>query len=129
MPCNSDYMEPTTREKQLRETNLLLIYAYACLDKIAPREVHDAARSMYGGRPESVADLCELLSGMTEEQLNEHVYNGRDSTARRLANWWDLHQEADRQREAEKTAKEQQEAVKARALTKLTEEEREALGL
>jgi uncharacterized NAD(P)/FAD-binding protein YdhS len=129
MPCNSDYMNPTNKEKQLRKTNQLLAFALTELGRDVPKDVETAADELYGGRPQSVYDLCDLLEKMTDENLNAIVYDGRNAMSRHLANWWDLHKEADRQREAKKTAKEQQQAVKKLAFEKLTEEEREALGL
>jgi hypothetical protein len=35
---------------------------------------------------------------MTPEQENRIVYNGRDPMSRRLADWWERHEEIDRQR-------------------------------
>ena len=41
--------------------------------------------------------LCELCSNMTHEQSEEIIY-ARTKSARRLANWWEDHQEYDRKK-------------------------------
>lgn len=41
--------------------------------------------------------LCSKISNLSEEQLNEIVYNGRDKESRLLADWWDEHKEFDKE--------------------------------
>lgn len=129
MPCRCDYMEPTTKERQLQKTNQLLVFALTAMDRPVTDDIKRAADNMYGGREESVVELCALIRSMSEDDLNRVVYDGRNPASRELANWWDLHQEADRLREQQKTEQELQDAVKKRALDKLTKEERVALGV
>lgn len=102
MPCNSDHMEPTTRERQYREAAQLLIYVYRSLGltPIHPQLRADAA-SIYGGNhgEKNMGTLCGLLKNMTEVQLAKIVYDGRNPEARRLADWWDEHKAEDAKRE------------------------------
>lgn len=49
--------------------------------------------------------------------------------ARQLADWWENHQEFDRVRTAEEKRKAKLESLKENILAKLTDEEKEALGL
>ena len=52
--------------------------------------------------------LCTFTEGMSADESNVLMYNGRDKKARRYADWWDAHQKLDRQRRrdaAERTAR------------------------
>lgn len=105
MPCNTDYMKPTTRERQRKEAARLLLYVLESLD-VSPvsSELIHSANDVYGGsnKIDWVAQLCDQIHAMTDDQVNKIVYNGRDPMSRRLADWWDEHQEQDRiRREAE----------------------------
>lgn len=40
--------------------------------------------------------LCRLIKGLSEEELDKVVYNGRDKDCRKLAEWWDNHKEWDK---------------------------------
>lgn len=104
MPCDASYMEPTQREKNSKLVARLLIYV---LDFLQPDQSDERvdmlniAQSQYGdpGRlDELTARLCSLCHEMSDDQKNSIIYNGHSPNARRLADWWDEHQEADRQR-------------------------------
>lgn len=122
-------MEPTTKEAQLQVTCKLLIYVLQSLGKQIPNEIANGAMDMYCDVEESVPMLCAEINDMTDNQLNQIMYNGRIKEARTLADWWELHLEADKQREKEKNQKALQENIRQHALSKLTIVEREALGL
>lgn len=88
MPCVT-YEDPVELEhnRYLRETR-----------EIFEDLVHDMDRVMTAKQSRTkdcTQALCALIKGMTEEELNKFVYDGRSPTARRLANWWDDHQEKD----------------------------------
>lgn len=76
-----------------------------------------------------VATLCDLINKMSSVELDNIVYNGRDKDSRELADWWDRHQETDRERLREEREAKKQKRLKQQALAKLTLEERKALGL
>jgi hypothetical protein len=128
MPCNSDYMNPTHKEVQLRETAILYKYALRCLGLDIPPEVSRAAGDMYCS-VDFVSDLCNLLSDMTEEQRVSIIYNPYEKPSRRLADWWEEHQKADRLREEREKEAARQAAVREEALSRLTPEQIKALGL
>ena len=46
----------------------------------------------------ATAELCRIVQAFTPEQQDFYLYNGRVSACRRLAEWWEAHQEVDRQR-------------------------------
>ena len=102
MPCNADYMDPTQRERDSREVAVLLHHLARKLGMVTSSELSAAASGLLGdvGRlDEFTAELCSLLRGLNDHKMNLYVYDGRDPMARRLADWWDKHQEADRIRE------------------------------
>ncbi len=130
MPCNSDYMEPTSREIRSLETAQLLLYVHKQLGTQAEKYVREAAYSPYGNVAKldnMVVELCALLTAMHDTDRDALVYNAKDKTARRLADWWEEHVEADRKRiiKEQKAAKAKE--VVETAKNKLTKSELSAL--
>lgn len=106
MPYNTEYMEPTVAERQLREAAKHLVYLSNAMGLNIHESTRAAAADIYGGQDglgdRRVAHLCRTLQNMSEEELSKHVYDGRKPQARRLADWWDEHQREDwKRREAE----------------------------
>lgn len=94
MPRHTD--EPTVSEQYRSLTAQLLVHVYACLQKEVPADVAKTADQTYPFR-DFTKDLCEELTRMTDHQMETIVY-ANNRTARALANWWEDHQEGDRQR-------------------------------
>ena len=128
MPCRSDYLSPTHKEILLQETAQLYEYALFEMNLNVPADVKAAAKDIYC-RKDFVPQLCELLTVMNELQKQRIVYNAYNKMGRKLANWWEKHQEADRKRIQAEDLQKMQEAVKTKALAKLTDAEKKALGL
>jgi hypothetical protein len=104
MPCRSDHMEPRAAEEESHLVAQLIVYVEAQLGNHPATWILAAASSMYGDESrvsELTAILCEAISELTEEQLDEIVYNGRDRQSRILADWWDQHKEDDVRHEIE----------------------------
>jgi len=100
MTCST---EPTVRERQKKEAATLLVFVMNNLGKPIYETLKSAASSLYGGSVDGdavVAELCAAIRSMTPKQLDAIVYNGRDKMSRRLADWWEEHQEEDIKREA-----------------------------
>ena len=132
MPCQSDYMEPTEREQESRRVAEFLCYLADMEVVFITSEVRKAAKSIYGNDDDldrNTSLLCTCIRGMDEGELDRVVYNGRDKTARRLADWWEDHQERDRKRQENIEAVKKIQRLHASALAKLTREEAEAVGL
>ncbi len=105
MPCNSDYMEPRPGETLSRETAKLIVYVNDKRGIPTSDWIAAAADEYYGAENrvhDLVAILCAFIRNMSPVELSDIVYNGRDATARKLADWWDDHQKADAIREAVK---------------------------
>lgn len=97
MPCRSDYMEPNQRERLLQETAQLYGYLLVETNQRVPGPVADAANNLYCAT-DFVSHLCAAIRSMDSDTLKRVVYNPYCKTSRRLADWWERHEEADRQR-------------------------------
>lgn len=128
MPCNSDYMGPSDRERALQKTAQLYAHALKGLGYPVPPEVSVASRDHYCSA-DFVPALCSLLKSLSEEDLDKVVYNARDRTSRELATWWEDHLAADKAREAREAAERQRQETVKKAKAKLTKAEKKALGL
>lgn len=126
MPCRSDYMDPTNKEIQLQRTAKLLMFVNQQLDIPVSQKLREAVKNSYC-TADYVPVLCKTIRGMTEDQLNTIVYNGRDATSRDLADWWDEHEAADRRREAKEQEQARQQALAESAMQKISREELAAL--
>jgi len=88
------------------------------------------AHKDYRSRVDSVVqELCAMLSAMSPDERDAIIYDARNKTARSLADWWEYHQEMDAEREAEKLEAERIAKLREEAASKLTPEERAAVGL
>lgn len=94
MPCNSDYLEPTRRERELQRTARLLVYVNDNLHRVNRLPLLHAATDIYC-RADYVPQLCAAISQMDEQERERIVYNAHDATSRDLADWWEEHQRAD----------------------------------
>ena len=92
MPCRSDYMERGRNEKEFQQTAINYQYALEAMGKTVLKTVKDSAKEYYC-TTDFTRDLCELVRSMDSEQSNIIVFNGRDSRARQLADWWESHEE------------------------------------
>jgi len=129
MPCRSDYMEPTTREKELQRSAQLLLYVLRRLGIPPLPWVARQADSVYASDERSVIELCATLRAMDPATREALIYNPHERDARDLATWWEEHQAADRAREAQEADARHRNALRQQALSKLSAAERRALGL
>lgn len=128
MPCNSDYLDPTRIEVELRRTAKLLVYVHSRIPFIMGSWVNDEANNQYASDERLVPLLCDVLKHLTPEQTEHVVYDAHSAEARDLANWWEEHQAADREREAREQAEARHAELKRSALAKLTAEEAAVLA-
>lgn len=108
MPCHSQYLEPSKREKEAQKVAQLLLYVWNELGKThniptaVLEKVQHGAQSIYGGTLD-VDNVTALLCANCQEvellKLEDRViYDGRNPEARRLADWWDEHKAFDKSR-------------------------------
>ena len=131
MPCNSDYMEQKDYEKKIQQTAQLLIWVRKKLNMPADRAAEDAD-TLYPSQTQGdyvVSELCKILSNLNDNILNEIVYNGKNKTSRKLADWWDEHLDADKARIMDEIKKISDKKDRDAALSKLSKHERELLGI
>ena len=129
MPCNSDYMAPSTKERELQRTAKLLVYLQRQLGQEPEAWLLHEANNIYSSNDQSVIKLCDALRQMSPTQMDSIVYNGHNKTARDLADWWEEHQAADVERERTEAIVTARKQLRDQALSKLTSEEKEALGI
>lgn len=132
MPCDSGYLEPNTREKELRRAAGLLVYVLNSLHRPIEPWIIEQANDQYanngeGGDP--VVLLCGVLKNMTRTEQKVIVFDGYSRMARDLANWWEDHQLADRMRVVAEEEKQYKLKLRESARKKLTPEELAALGV
>lgn len=132
MPCNCDYMNPTRHEIESVRTAQSLGYVLKSIGEPVPEYVTKAKNSYYGDVSklnDMVVMLCALLTNMGEDQINSIVYNGRKKEARILADWWEEHQRADKERIRKEKEEEKRKKNRESAIKKLTREEKKSLGI
>jgi len=99
MPCNSDYLAPNRREEESQRMAQSIMYINSERNIQSSHTIIEAASNIYGGHADSLAvELCRLCTEMSKEEEDRIIYNGRHKIGRQLANWWDEHQEADKER-------------------------------
>lgn len=124
-------MDPTWKEKQLQRTAKLLVYVLQSRGKPVSLVLLKTSQDQYATE-DFVSVLCGELREMElhyPHDFTHVVYNARNKTSRDLADWWDDHQEADREREEAEASERRLEELRRSAKAKLTPEEIEALLL
>ena len=74
---------------------------------------------------EITAALCTAIQAVSPSEAHDVIYDGKSREARRLADWWEDHQELDAAREAE----EEHEKERQRVIESLTPYQRAVLRL
>ena len=131
MPCNSDYLEPSEVEADSKRVCGLLLYALTSLNRPIDTWIVKGATDLYGSPDkldEAVILLCSTCTSMTKGQATRIIYDAYSKKARALAEWWEEHQAADREREENDADRARRHSLRKSALAKLTEEERDAIG-
>lgn len=128
MPCRSDYLEPNQFEVEAGRLDCLLTELKTG-EHVNPQSPEwRGGHPMYYNRGPTKSDidsltaaLCKRLTAMTPEQIQQ--------CSLEMQIWWRNHQRADAKRKAIAQENRRQEAMRKRALAKLTPEEQKALGL
>ena len=120
MPCRSDYMEPSRREREQKEAAQHLAFIYSLRGTNPPAWV----------AKDAIVELCDTMRALSEQDRDTLLYSdAKDKNRRRLADWWERHLEDDAERERLEKADAERERLRLQAREKLTPEERDAIGL
>jgi hypothetical protein len=98
MPCNSDYLEPSEREKYLQDTAKLLVQLLQIRGLPVTDWILNQADSIYASDGRLVPELCSQISAIPEEVKETIMYDGHSEFSRSLASWWHRHQQEDLKR-------------------------------
>jgi hypothetical protein len=132
MPCQSDYSATSGQELESSRVCKRILYLFGKLKKEVPGWIKKAAKDYYGNVnriDEATKILCEACRSLTTKETEKYIYDAHSEQARKLASWWERHQEWDKRRVLEEEETRKKIILKERALRKLTNEEIEALGL
>ena len=126
MPCRTDWPSEPYWYPERRNTAQLLIYARREIGQTPiPKTLLEAAEK---GDRDYVPQLCKLIRNLNEDALERIVYDGRNPQARKLADWWEEHEELDRQRMEEEELEALNKQLVRTAVRKLEPEERRAIN-
>lgn len=131
MPCSSDYLNPSDRERELRHAAKLLVYVHMALNEPVSPNLKAAAADLYCSE-DYVPALCARLNVLKKFNptiFDKLVWDAKSESGRALAAWWDAHQKADLARERQEKQEKERNQLREQALAKLTPAEREALGV
>jgi hypothetical protein len=129
MPCRSDYLEANGSEIESREIAQMLVVVYGIQGAEVPPWV-TGSTGYYGGDIDRLTDsLCSILQSLKGEDLESlfRQYDGRHP--RSLRYWWQTHQLADKRRLEEELQKAKEAKDREEVLARLTDYEKELLGI
>lgn len=129
MPCNSDYLAPTGKEKQMQDAARYQVVVRTRLNMTVPAWLKREVKNIYASDERNVTELCRILTEMGKAARDALLYSdAKDAKIRDVAAWWEEHEKADKARVKKEKADAKREKTKQEALGKLTPAERKALG-
>ena len=117
MPCVSDYLQPTSREKESVRVRRFM-KEIGRLTPVGEREL-----------PPQIYGVVELLDEDTDTLCQWCRTHDVTKMSLELQLWWKRHHKADARRKRGKEKTRRQKRLREQALAKLTREERAALGI
>ena len=119
MPCNSDYLESSSKEKLLSQVACLLDELDGKpLDKDHWRGYHPAVYNKQINSDELVSELCSRLQSVEVKEYSLEMQI-----------WWRDHQQADKERLEHELNRKKKESDRKAAIEKLTDYEKKLLNL
>lgn len=97
MPCTVD--PPSAWEKDNQTCARFLRALMVSTGEPVPDFVKDSADHAEFSESRCQEMACERLRAMTEKQREAWVYDAHSPLSRKLADWWERHQDADKKRE------------------------------
>ena len=126
MPCNSEYMEPSYDEMESQLVCELICFVYKEIGKKIPAWVKEASASIYGesNRLTQAENMLYLtLTSFKKMERERIVYNAKSKTSRRLADWFEKHDEIVKDEEKNERRTHDQKKRAKSVLAKLRKEE------
>lgn len=128
MPCNSDHLEPSRYELESKRAAQCFVYLESKMGRLPTKWIEESANNIYGS-PNRINELTVELCNLCKKAPDSIIYNGKDPKARKLADWWDEHQEVDRRRIEKEKEDAYKQRIKEKAIAKLSDEEQKILTL
>jgi hypothetical protein len=130
MPCNSDYLDPTNREREHQRAAKLLVYIHERMAVDSPEWIVAEASNAYANDARLIPLLCTTMTNMGDIMRDNFTYkSAKLPIARDLADWWETHQAADKARADRESRADENARLRFEAWSKLTADERLALGI
>jgi len=112
MPCDCSHLEPTKLEEESVKLAIFIDYVLTKMKEFGWQttlEDHEwmkwakkTAENIYGDTDKvhkATEYLCTLLGNtLSKEEIEDIVYDTHSRTARGLADWWEDHQEVDKEK-------------------------------
>lgn len=90
-------MNPSNKELRLRRNCQLYVYLLVSQGKAIPEEIHECANSYdYDFLVDCVAQLSAEIESLDSDTFDKIINNKESHEARELANWWEMHQAANK---------------------------------
>jgi hypothetical protein len=132
MPCRSDYLGPYEFEKENQRAAKFIIWLSNKLDLSVPKWIKEEGKKIYARDERTIPELCKILKRLKRNdsiKFEAIVYDAHNFKSRELADWWERHLKADRDRKLQERKEFKENQIKKNALDKLSKKEREVLGL
>jgi len=99
MPCRSHDQDPSLHQKHGYRAATLLVWLCDRLQRDAPIWAYAMAKDYRNQDQRPTQALCALLDELGAERLDEVLAMSTGSRGSELAQWWQLHQQADAERD------------------------------
>lgn len=131
MPCDSEYLNANESEIEHQHAANLLIYIASFSKGVVAPWIVGESKNQYANDKRLIPLLCAELTKLKARPgaFDRIVYNAKDKTSRDLADWWERHKEADREREKREKEKRANKKLAEKALSKLSDKEKKVLGI
>lgn len=121
MACNSEHPAQTGKESELQKVAQFYRFVLQKLNIPSPKALEASANSADCTNDYTEA-LCYALEELNEQQMERIVYDGRNKQSRALADWWEAHLKADKERLGRKEPKNLAERLQLKERQKMVEQ-------
>lgn len=126
MPCNCDHMEPTQRERLLKDAAGYQIKVRNALGLNVPKWLRAESKNIYAKDERCETELCRIINELSADDRKALIY--REGMAD-VAAWWERHDKADKAREKREKRQRKEDKERKEAAALLTPRQRKLLGV